>query len=94
MSGSAHYLAAGCTAAARLPSGRCGGGVVAGVTLQDDGGRTTQTGELAVFGDAELGRLSGQHRGCHLLLDDRGPKRAHEVVRSPVMRTTSGESAQ
>src|SRR5258708_4532981 len=47
-----------------------GGGVIAGVPLQDDGGCATETGELAVFGDAEIGRSACEHGAGHLFLDD------------------------
>jgi hypothetical protein len=66
------YLSAGgCVAAASLPrGGQMSGGVVAGVPLQDDGGCATQTGEFAVFGDAELWCGASEHGGGHLFLDD------------------------
>src|SRR5216684_1493725 len=48
-----------------------GRGVVAGVALQDDRGCPTETGELPVFGDAELWRGAGEHGALHLFLDDR-----------------------
>src|SRR5216684_4875899 len=47
-----------------------GRGVVAGVALQDDRGCPTETGELPVFGDAELWRGAGEHGALHLFLDD------------------------
>ena len=50
--------------------GQMGGGVVAGVSLQDDRGCATESGEFAVFGDAEFGRRAGEHGAFHLLLDD------------------------
>ncbi len=51
--------------------GEVGGGVVAGVSLQDHGGGAAESGELSVLGDAELWRGAGEHGGGHLLLDDR-----------------------
>src|SRR6266851_1442834 len=47
-----------------------GRGVVAGVSLQDDRGRATETGEFAVLGDAEVWRSACEHRVGHLFLDD------------------------
>src|ERR1700679_2468009 len=44
--------------------------MVAGVSLKDDGGSSTETGEFAILGDAELGRSPGEHGGRHLFLND------------------------
>jgi hypothetical protein len=47
-----------------------GRGVVPGVSLKDDRGCTTQTGEFAVFGDAKVRGSAGEHRSSHLFLND------------------------
>jgi hypothetical protein len=47
-----------------------GGGVIAGVPLQNDGGCATETGEFPVLGDAKVGRSACEHGGGHLFLDD------------------------
>src|SRR5271163_1284534 len=58
------------TAASLARGGQVSGGVIAGVPLEDDGGCATQTGELAVLGDAELRGGACEHGAAHLLLDD------------------------
>jgi len=68
----ARSFAGGCVAAASLAGGgQMSGGVVAGVPLQDDRGCATETGELAVFGDAEIWRSACEHGAGHLFLNDR-----------------------
>src|SRR5258707_36262 len=64
-------LRCGCIATTSLARGcQMSGGVVAGVPLEDDGGCATETGELAVFGDAEIGSGACEHGGGHFFLDD------------------------
>ena len=47
-----------------------GGGVVAGVPLQDDRGCAAKAGEFTVLGDAEFWGSAREHGVGHLFLDD------------------------